>query len=68
MDSVSPASGQYAHRLNEDKTVDSVCKLCHLTIARAYREADLFPLELRHVCQPFERRQGTRIVHQVFTS
>jgi hypothetical protein len=59
-------SSRYAHRRNYDDTVDSICKLCFLTVARAYREADLFQLELRHVCQPVERRRETRVVHQIF--
>jgi len=58
--------GHYAHRHNHDDTFDSICTLCCLTVARAYREADLFQLELRHVCQPVERRRTTRIVHQVY--
>jgi hypothetical protein len=64
MDRVS--RGQYAHRRNSDETFDSICKQCDLTVARAYRETDLFHLELRHVCQPVERRRTTRIVHQVY--
>jgi hypothetical protein len=35
-------------------------------VARAYRESDLFPLELRHVCQSVERRRSIRVVHQIF--
>jgi hypothetical protein len=35
-------------------------------VARAYRESDLFPLELRHVCQSAERRRSIRVVHQIF--
>jgi hypothetical protein len=61
-----PASSQYAHRRNHDGTLDSICKLCYLTVARAYREADLSQLEFRHICQPAERRRATRIVHRVF--
>lgn len=56
----------YAHRRNYDGTLDSICKLCYLTVARAYRELDLTHLELRHVCQPMERRRATRIAHRVF--
>ena len=66
MVSASPGSSQYAHRLNHDGTLDSVCKLCYLTVARAFREIDLAQLEMRHVCQPVERRRATRVVHQVF--
>jgi hypothetical protein len=56
----------YAHRRNHDGTLDSICKLCYLTVARAYRELDLTHLELRHVCQPVERRRSTRIAHRIF--
>ena len=66
MERVGKAPGQYAHRRNDDETFDSICKLCSLTVARAYREIDLFQLELRHVCQPVERRRTTRVVHHVY--
>lgn len=66
MDRVVKVPDQYAHRRNDDETVDSICKLCYLTVARAYRETDLCQLELRHVCQPMERRRTTRVVHQVY--
>ena len=60
MERVGKAPGQYAHRRNDDETFDSICKLCSLTVARAYRETDLFHLELRHICQPVERRREGR--------
>ncbi len=66
MASGSPATSQYAHRPNHDGTLDSICKLCYLTVARAFREADLAHLELRHVCQPVERRRATRVAHRIF--
>jgi hypothetical protein len=66
MGSTSPTARQYAHRPNYDGTVDSICKSCYLTVARAYREADLAHLELRHLCQPVERRRATRVAHRVF--
>jgi hypothetical protein len=66
MERVAKVPDQYAHRRNHDETFDSICKLCSLTVARAYREADLFQLEFRHVCQPVERRRTTRVVHQVY--
>lgn len=59
-------TNHYAHRRNYDGTLDSVCKLCYLTVARAYRETDLSHLEVRHICQPVERRRSTRIAHRVF--
>jgi hypothetical protein len=63
---MGPAPGQYAHRRNYDGTLDSICKLCYLTVARAYRENDLLHLEVRHICQPVERRRATRIAHRIF--
>jgi hypothetical protein len=60
------SADQYAHRRNFDGTLDSICKLCYLTVARAYSEGDLSPLEIRHICQPVERRRATRVVHRVF--
>jgi len=66
MESTHPTASQYAHRPNYDGTVDSICKLCFLTVARAYREVDLIQLEIRHICQPVERRKATRIAHRIF--
>ncbi len=66
MERLVKVPGQYAHRRNHDETFDSICKLCSLTVARAYRETNLSQLELRHVCQPVERRRSTRVVHQVY--
>jgi len=57
---------QYAHQLSICGTVDSTCRLCGLTVGRALREVTLLQLELRHVCQPVERRRATRIAYQVF--
>lgn len=56
----------FAHCHNEGGTIDSICGRCRLMVARAYRESDLFPLELRHVCQSTERRRSIRVVHQIF--
>ncbi len=62
----SNGPSHYAHRRNHDGTLDSICKRCYLTVARAYREGDLAPMETRHVCQPAERRRATRIVHRIY--
>jgi hypothetical protein len=59
-------AGACTRRQNQDGTIDSVCSRCRLTIARAYRPSDLSDLEVRHVCQPFERRRTTRIAHRVY--
>ena len=66
MDRAAKVPNHSSHRRNYDETLDSICNLCSLIVARAYRETDLFPLELRHVCQPVERRRTTRVVHQVY--
>ena len=56
----------FTHRQNSDATVDSICGSCSLVVARVSVEADLEFLELRHQCQPFERRKSIRTVHLVF--
>lgn len=43
---------RYAHRVNEDGTLDSICPCCFLTIATSTWEADLERMELLHVCDP----------------
>jgi DNA-binding CsgD family transcriptional regulator len=49
-------------RQKKDATIDSVCNDCGLTIARAFRVADLALAESRHKCQVLERRRAIRIV------
>jgi DNA-binding CsgD family transcriptional regulator len=49
-------------RWNNDETIYSVCNDCGLTIARAFRAADLGLAESRHKCQVLERRRSIRIV------
>jgi DNA-binding CsgD family transcriptional regulator len=49
-------------RWNNDGTIYSVCNDCGLTIARAFRAADLALVESRHKCQVLERRRAIRIV------
>ena len=56
----------FTHRKNGDATIDSICKSCFLVVARAFKEGDLGYLELRHVCQPVERRKYVRVAHRVF--
>ena len=53
-------------RQNEDGTVDSICKRCGLTIARAFHPSVLERLEARHVCQPVERRRSVRIAYRIY--
>jgi hypothetical protein len=57
----------FTHRENEDLTIDSICKSCCLVVARALEERDLEQMELRHVCQPVERREHIRTVHRTYS-
>jgi hypothetical protein len=43
---------EFAHRLNQDGTTDSICKQCYLTVATATWEADLDSAERNHHCDP----------------
>lgn len=53
-------------RQNQDRTVDSICKRCGVTIGRAFGTDILEKLEARHVCQPAERRRAVRIAYRIF--
>jgi hypothetical protein len=57
-------STDFVHRKNDDCTIDSICKSCSLVVARVLEERDLEQMELRHVCQPIERRKHVRTVHR----
>ena len=41
---------QFTHRVNEDGTVDSICRDCFTTVATAKSSAALLPLEHKHRC------------------
>lgn len=43
---------KFAHRANEDGTLDSICPRCFVTIANSTWEADLERVEMAHVCDP----------------
>jgi hypothetical protein len=47
------AESHFAHRLNEDGTTDSICKVCFVTVANATWEADLESAEREHKCEPW---------------
>ena len=42
----------FAHRRNDDGTVDSICPSCFRTVAQSARELDLHKAEDSHVCNP----------------
>ena len=56
----------FTHRMNNNATIDTICGSCSLVVGRVSEEADLEFLELRHECQPFERRKSIRTVHRIF--
>jgi hypothetical protein len=41
---------QFHHRVNADKTIDSICLRCFLTAATVENEADLHEREAAHQC------------------
>jgi hypothetical protein len=43
----------YPHRINKDKTVDSICPRCYRTIASTRDSWDLGKQEQEHQCEPF---------------
>lgn len=42
---------QFIHRLNEDGTIDSICRDCFVTVANALSRSDLEPSEQQHRCE-----------------
>jgi hypothetical protein len=47
----------YPHRLNADCTRDSICRVCHMTVASARNEDQLATHEHEHVCSSFRLDQ-----------
>lgn len=43
---------QFLHRLNDDGTIDSICRECFLTVATAFSTAELESEERKHHCEP----------------
>ncbi len=43
---------QFVHRLNEDGTIDSICRNCFITVATAASESVLDRKEPEHNCNP----------------
>jgi hypothetical protein len=42
----------FAHRRNNDSTVDSICTRCYQTIANAQDDSSLTSAEANHICDP----------------
>ena len=45
-------AAQFAHRMNKNGTIDSICPRCYTTIATSIWEADLDRTEATHICDP----------------
>jgi hypothetical protein len=58
MTTKSVSFAQYFYRCNADKTIDSICGYCFLTVATAYTESELRRLESAHHCGHFVQRAG----------
>ena len=54
---------QFIHRLNEDGTIDSVCRNCFVTVATALSKTGLERGEREHRCDPLllERYKNIRL-------
>lgn len=63
-----PYTLQFIHRLNEDGTIDSICRDCFLTVATSTSEADLERGERKHACDPqlIERYKKVRVQGKLF--
>ena len=44
---------KYLHRLNDDGTIDSICRECFVTVATATSRSALDPEQQKHRCDPF---------------
>lgn len=51
---------KFIHRINEDGSIDSICRDCFVTIATARSRADLEFEERRHACEPMLLERYTR--------
>jgi hypothetical protein len=51
----------FAHRLNSDRSYDSVCRACFSTIGSAMEESALVYFECIHLCDPIRLHQVKQI-------
>ena len=59
----TPSNSRFAHRLNPDGTVDSICLECFVTVAKSPWEAGLENAERIHTCDPWllQRFKAVRV-------
>lgn len=55
---------KFIHRINEDGSIDSICRDCFVTIATGRTRSDLEAQERQHTCEPMilERYAGYKKV------
>jgi hypothetical protein len=55
---------KFIHRINEDGSIDSICRDCFTTIATGRLRSDLESQERQHACEPMllERYSGYKKV------
>lgn len=63
-----PYTLQFLHRLNDDGSIDSICRECFATVATSTSEASLELEELSHACDPrlIERYKKVRAPGKLF--
>ncbi|WP_109489051.1 hypothetical protein [Occallatibacter savannae] len=51
---------KFIHRINEDGSIDSICRDCFVTIATGRSRLELAPQEQQHTCEPMtiQRYEG----------
>jgi hypothetical protein len=63
----SPSDFRFLRRAYKDGKFESICKECFHTIAKGKCEADLYLLEIAHICDPWTRsRLWQRAINNYF--
>jgi hypothetical protein len=57
-------SDPFAHRYNPDGTIDSICKICFMTVSTAETPDDLKALEFSHACEEWR----TEVIRRVLSA
>jgi hypothetical protein len=48
-------AGEFAHRVNLDGTIDSICLYCFRTVATSHDESALLSHQAQHICDALAR-------------
>ncbi len=59
---------QFVHRLNDDGTIDSICRECFVTVATAVSESALEREERKHICDPLLLERYKNSTHREYSS